>query len=41
MKMFLPQVNELQNLKTNEVIDINLNEALTLEKFSAEIFKVK
>jgi glycosidase len=41
IKMFLPEANKLQNLKTGEIIDINLNEMLTLDKFSAEIYKVK
>jgi glycosidase len=41
IKMFLPQVIELYNLKTKEVIDIKPYEILTLEKFSAEIYKIK
>ena len=41
IKMFLPQVIELYNLKTKEVIDIKPYEILTLEKYSAEIYKIK
>lgn len=41
IKMFLPQVIELHNLKTEEVIDIKSYEILTLEKFSADIYKIK
>jgi glycosidase len=41
IKIFLPEVNKLQNLKTGKVIDISLNETLTLDKLSAEIYKIK
>jgi glycosidase len=41
IKMFLPQLDKLQNLKTNEVFDFKMNEILTLEKYSAEIYKIK
>jgi glycosidase len=41
IKMFLPGANKLQNLKTSEKIDINLNEKLTLDKLSAKIYKIK
>jgi glycosidase len=41
IKMFIPQVNELHNLKTGEVIDFKLNEILTLDKLSAEIYRIK
>ena len=40
-KMFLPEANKLQNLKTNEVIDIKLNEMFTLDKYSADIYKIQ
>ena len=40
IKMFLPEVNKLLNIKTNEAIDINQTEMITLEKFSAEIYKI-
>ena len=41
IKMFLPDANNLKNLITSKVFDINLNETLTLDKLSAEIYKVK
>jgi glycosidase len=41
IKMFLPEAKKLLNLKTKAAIDINLNEMLKLDKFSAEIYKIQ
>jgi len=40
-KTFLPDVTKLQNLKTKEVIDIMISGAITLEKFSTDIYKIE
>jgi glycosidase len=41
IKIFLPEASMLQNLKTSKVIDIKLDEILTLDKLSAEIYKIQ
>ncbi|MBT8386739.1 MAG: cyclomaltodextrinase N-terminal domain-containing protein [Ignavibacteria bacterium] len=40
-KTFLPHLTKLQNLKTKEVIDIMIGGVITLEKFTADIYKIE
>ena len=41
LKIFLPGGNQLRNIITNEIIDLNSNEVIQFDDNSAEIFIVE